>query len=82
VSLTRQFNYVLYELLALSKGKNGNKELAEKRKKVAKPTDILESHYVMEFLELKEEYCYSEADLETAIINKTATSNKLLLSSV
>ena len=68
--LNRQFNSALYERLAISKDKKGIKELAKKGQQVAKTTDILKSHYVLEFLDLKEDYRYSETDLETAIINK------------
>ncbi len=34
------------------------------------PLDALKSHYVLEFLNLKEDSRYSESDLETAIIDK------------
>ena len=68
--LTRQFNSALYERLALSKDKDGVKQLAQKGQIVEKPTDLLKSHYVLEFLDLKQDHCYSESDLETEIINK------------
>ncbi|MBV6881529.1 PDDEXK nuclease domain-containing protein [Epilithonimonas ginsengisoli] len=68
--LTRQFNSALYERLALSKDKNDIKQLAQKGQIVEKPTDILKSHYVLEFLDLKQDHRYSESDLETEIINK------------
>lgn len=68
--LRRQFNAALYERVALSKDKKGVKELAAKGQLIEKPTDVLKSHYVLEFLNLKEDNRYSESDLETAIINK------------
>lgn len=68
--LTRQFNSALYERLALSKDKEGVTQLAQKGQIVEKPTDILKSHYVLEFLDLKHDHRYSESDLETEIINK------------
>ena len=68
--LNRQFNSALYERLALSKDKNDIKQLAQKGQIVEKPTDILKSHYVLEFLDLKQDHRYSESDLETETINK------------
>lgn len=68
--LTRQFNAALYERVALSKDKKQLKALAEKGQLIEKPTDALKSHYVLEFLDLKEDSSYSESELETAIINR------------
>jgi predicted nuclease of restriction endonuclease-like (RecB) superfamily len=68
--LTRQYNSAIYERLALSKDKKGIKQLAQKGQIVEKPTDLLKSHYVLEFLDLKKDHRYSESDLETEIINK------------
>ena len=68
--LTRQCNSALYERLALSKDKDDIKQLAQKGQIVEKPTDLLKSHYVLEFLDLKQDHRYSESDLETEIINK------------
>lgn len=68
--LQRQYNSALFERLALSKDKNGIKQLAAKGQIIEKPTDALKSHYVLEFLGLKEESKYSENDFETAIIDK------------
>jgi predicted nuclease of restriction endonuclease-like (RecB) superfamily len=68
--LSRQFNSALYERLALSKDKDDIKQLAQKGQIVEKPTDLLKSHYVLEFLDLKQDHRYSESDLETEIINK------------
>lgn len=68
--LQRQYNSALFERLALSKDKNGVKQLAEKGQIIEKPADALKSHYVLEFLGLKEESKYSENEFETAIIDK------------
>ncbi|WP_287125395.1 PDDEXK nuclease domain-containing protein [Desulfobacter sp.] len=68
--LKRQINSSLYERLALSRDKTGVKELAQKGQLVAKPSDVLKSPYVLEFLGLQEKPEYSEHDLETAIIDK------------
>jgi predicted nuclease of restriction endonuclease-like (RecB) superfamily len=68
--LIRQYNSAFYERLALSKDKKSIKKLSQKGQIVEKPADALKSHYVLEFLDLKEDKCYTENDLETAIINK------------
>ena len=68
--LTRQFNSAIYERLALSRDKKGIKELSQKGQIIEQPTDALKSHYVLEFLDLKEDNRYTESELETAIINK------------
>ncbi|WP_423147027.1 PDDEXK nuclease domain-containing protein [Rubrolithibacter danxiaensis] len=68
--LTRQFNSALYERISSSKNKNEVKQLAAKGQIIEKPTDVLKSHYVLEFLDLKEDSRYSENDLEKAIIDK------------
>ena len=68
--LIRQFNSAIYERLTLSRDKKGIKELAKKGQIIEKPTDALKSHYVLEFLGLKEDNRYSESELETAIINR------------
>lgn len=68
--LQRQFNSAIYERVALSKDKKGLKALAKKGQTIERPTDALKSHYVLEFLDLKEDKQYSENDLETAIIDK------------
>jgi predicted nuclease of restriction endonuclease-like (RecB) superfamily len=68
--LQRQYNTALFERLALSRDKNGIKQLSAKGQLIEKPADALKSHYVLEFLGLKEDSSYSENDLETAIIDK------------
>ncbi len=68
--LQRQYETSLYERLALSRDKKGVKQLAMKGQLLQKPTDVLKSHYVLEFLGMKEQDHYTENDLESAIINK------------
>jgi predicted nuclease of restriction endonuclease-like (RecB) superfamily len=68
--LERQYHSSLYERLALSRDKEGVKELAKKGQIVEKTLDIIKDPFVLEFLDLKEDNRYSESDLETAIINK------------
>ena len=68
--LRRQFDSGLYERLALSRDKDGVRELAQAGQVVAKPQDMLKNPYVLEFLGLDEKARFSETDLESAIINK------------
>lgn len=56
--------------MALSKDKEGLKKLTQKGQIVEKPTDLLKSHYILQFLNLKQDNKFSESDLETEIINK------------
>lgn len=53
--LIRQYNAAIYQRLALSRDKEGVKALAKKGQVIEKPTDALKSHYVLEFLDLKED---------------------------
>jgi predicted nuclease of restriction endonuclease-like (RecB) superfamily len=68
--LQRQFDSALYERLALSRDKEGLKQLAEKGQIIERPLDMLKDPYVLEFLDLPEKHQYSENDLEAAIINR------------
>lgn len=68
--LQRQFDSALYERLALSRDKDGIKQLAEKGQIIQKPMDILKDPYILEFLDLPEQHRYAENDLEAAIIDK------------
>jgi predicted nuclease of restriction endonuclease-like (RecB) superfamily len=68
--LKRQFNSALYERLALSRDKEGVRQLAEKGQIIEKPTDLLKDPYVLEFLDLEDKHAYSESELETAIFDK------------
>jgi predicted nuclease of restriction endonuclease-like (RecB) superfamily len=66
----RQFDTALYIRLALSRDKEGVKKLAEKGQIIEKPIDVIKDPYILEFLDLKDHYSYSESELETAIIEK------------
>lgn len=68
--LKRQFNSGLYERLAISRDKEGVKQLANEGQLVSRPEDLLKEPYVLEFLGLDEKAKYSESDLECAIIDK------------
>lgn len=68
--LKRQYDSGLYLRLALSADKAGIKQLAEKGQLLERPTDAIKDPYILEFLELKEQYQYSESDLENALIDK------------
>lgn len=68
--LKRQFDSGLYERLALSRDKDGVKQLATQGQRVDRPEDLLKEPYILEFLGLEEKVRYSESDLENAIIDK------------
>lgn len=67
--LQRQFDSSLYERLALSKDKEGIKQLAQKGQIIEKPEDVVKDPYVLEFLGLKELPQYSESELEQRLID-------------
>lgn len=69
--LERQFDSALYERIVLSRDKKG--VLADNLQKYhapQKPEDVVKDPYILEFLGLKEEYKYTETQLEEAIIDK------------
>ena len=66
--IKRQFDSGLFERLALSRDKEGIRELARRGQVVTRPEDLLKNPYVLEFLGLDEKARYSESDLEFAII--------------
>ncbi len=68
--LKRQYDSALYERLALSRDKEGIKQLAQQGQVIEKHTDMLKDPYVLEFLDLPEQQRYSESDLEQALIDK------------
>jgi predicted nuclease of restriction endonuclease-like (RecB) superfamily len=70
--LQRQIDSALFERLSLSRDKKGVKQLAEKGHIIESPLDIIKDPYILEFLNLPEQYQFSENDLETAIIDKLA----------
>ncbi|MDD4878650.1 MAG: PDDEXK nuclease domain-containing protein [Candidatus Nanoarchaeia archaeon] len=65
--LERQINTLLYERLTISKSKKKVMELSAKGLAVQKPEDIIKDPYVLEFLNLPENY--SEKELEGRIIS-------------
>ncbi len=67
--LERQIAASLYERLALSRDKEGIRQLSEKGLIIEKPADVIKSPFVLEFLDLEEKTAYSEHALETAIID-------------
>jgi len=71
--LQRQFDSALYERLALSRDKEGVKQLSEKGQIIEKPEDVLKTPCVLEFLGLPEKPQYSESDLEQKLIDKLET---------
>ncbi|MFB1486088.1 MULTISPECIES: YhcG family protein [unclassified Thiocapsa] len=68
--LKRQFDSGLYERLALSRDKEGIRQLARAGQIVSQPQDLLKEPLVLEFLGLAEKSRYSESDLESAIIDR------------
>lgn len=68
--LERQIGSMLYERVALSKDKEGVKELSTKGLVIQKPDDVIKDPYVLEFLGLKEVTDYLESDLELALIDR------------
>ena len=66
--LERQINSLLYERLLMSSNKEAVLTLAKKERLPDKPTDIIKSATVLEFLDLKPQAEYYETEIETAII--------------
>ncbi len=67
--LRRQYNSSLYERLALNRNKEDILRLSDGYM-IEKPTDLLKSPLMLEFLGMEEKSDYSETDLEQAIISK------------
>jgi len=68
--LQRQSDSALYERLALSRDKEGVKQLAEIGQMIEKPADILKDPYILEFLDLPDNHKYSESEFEQSLIDK------------
>ena len=68
--LKRQYDSALYLRLALSTDKEGLKTLATKGQLIETPKDAIKDPYILEFLDLKEHYRYTENDLENELIDK------------
>lgn len=67
--LDRQINSALYHRIALSKNKEWVMKLAKEWEVLGTPSDLVRDSYILEFLGLHQNSCYTEKDLETAIIN-------------
>lgn len=67
--LKRQISSSLFERLALSKDKIGILKLSEKGQIISEPKDIVKDPYVLEFLQIPEEYRMTESKLEQKIID-------------
>ncbi len=68
-TLRRQINSALFERLALSRDKEGVKQLAAQGQIIEKPQDVIKDPYILEFLGLEEATKYSEEQLETRILD-------------
>ncbi len=68
--LKRQFDSALYHRLALSKDKEGVKQLAIQGQIIETPDDIVKDPYILEFTGFPEHKLYSENELENALIDK------------
>ena len=68
--LGRQIHSSLYERLALSRDKNSIMELAMHGQTMEKPSDVLKSPIVLEFLGMEQKASYTETTLESAILDK------------
>ena len=68
--LKRQFDSALYMRLALSTDKEGQLRLANEGQIVETAKDSIKDPYILEFLQLPENYRYTESELEHALIDK------------
>lgn len=68
VELQRQRTTLLYERLANSKDKDKLLELSTKGNSIQESKDIIKDPFVLEFLDIKENTCYLESDLEKNIL--------------
>lgn len=71
--LKRQINSSLFERLALSHEKSGILKLSEKGQIVSEPKDVVKDPYILEFLQIPEEYRMTESKLEQKIIDNLQT---------
>jgi len=67
--LKRQINSALFYRLALSKNKKEVLKLSKKGQLIEKAEDLIKDPYVFEFLDIPEDYHYSERELEQKLIN-------------
>ncbi len=71
--LKRQISSSLFERLALSQDKSGVLKLSEKGLIISHPKDIVKDPYILEFLQISEEYRMTESKLEQKIIDNLQT---------
>jgi predicted nuclease of restriction endonuclease-like (RecB) superfamily len=67
--LKRQMKSMLFHRLALSKDKEGVLKLAVEGHQIEKPEDLIKDPFVLEFLNIPEQYQYLENELEDKIIS-------------
>lgn len=68
--LERQIFTALHLRLLKSRNKGGVMELARKGQSVERPSDLIKSPLILDFLGLPDHHAYRESELETAIISK------------
>lgn len=68
--LERQIHTQLHLRLLKSRDKAGVMELAREGQTVERPSDLIKSPFVLDFLGLADHHAYRESDLETAILSK------------
>ncbi|MEI6886956.1 MAG: PDDEXK nuclease domain-containing protein [bacterium] len=67
--LRRQKDSMLFERIALSKDKQGVLDMSKNGQVIEKSEDIVKEPYILEFLNIPENYNYSEKELEQRIID-------------
>lgn len=67
--LKRQMKSMLFHRLALSKDKKGVLKLSEQGQEIQQAEDILKDPYVLEFLNIPQNYQYLEGELEEKLIS-------------
>jgi predicted nuclease of restriction endonuclease-like (RecB) superfamily len=67
--LKRQVESLFFERVGLSIDKKCLLQSLENKKEVFNPASIIKEPYILEFTGLESKQCYSENDLETALIN-------------
>ncbi|MDD3077628.1 MAG: PDDEXK nuclease domain-containing protein [Paludibacter sp.] len=66
--LKRQMKSMLFHRIALSKDKEGVLKLATEGQLIEKPEDLIKDPFVLEFLNIPEQYQFQESELEDKII--------------
>lgn len=67
--LKRQLKSALFLRLAKSRDKKGILELAKKGRIVTKASDVVKDPYILDFLDIPEDYRYTESELELRLID-------------